>query len=133
MPLLSKEERQTLTPDKKRALRKERRSKRKEERGPFLGIKWEKLEPVAEELILDIAGDVIPGEEKMKEVIDDLAERADDFLEWKGLPFFVSAALEAVDGVIIKAIARGILKGPVQRVYDRMKKEGKLDSADGEE
>ena len=64
---------------------------------------------------------------KMKEVIDDLAERADDFLEWKGLPFFVSAALEAVDGIIIKAIARGILKGPVQKVYDRMKEEGKLD------
>ena len=133
MPLLSKEARQTLTPDEKRALRKERRAKRKEERGPFLGIKWEKMEPVAEELILDIAGDVIPGEEKMKEVIDDLAERADDFLEWKGLPFFVSAALEAIDGVIIKAIARGILKGPVQKVYDRMKEEGKLDSADGEE
>lgn len=133
MPLLSKEERQTLTPDEKRALRKERRAKRKEERGPFLGIKWEKMEPVAEELILDIAGDVIPGETKMKEVIDDLAERADDFLEWKGLPFFVSAALEAIDGVIIKAIARGILKGPVQKVYDRMKEEGKLDSADGEE
>ena len=127
MPLLSKEERQTLTPDEKRALRKERRAKRREERGPFLGIKWEKMEPIAEELILDIASDVIPGEEKMKEVIDDLAERADDFLEWKGLPFFVSAALEAVDGIIIKAIARGILKGPVQRVYDRMKEEGKLD------
>jgi hypothetical protein len=83
-------------------------------------------------LILDIAGDVIPGEDKMKEVIDDLAERADDFLEWKGLPFFVSAALEAVDGVIIQAIARGILKGPVQKVYDRMKEEGKLDEASEE-
>ena len=127
MPLLSKEERQTLTPDEKRALRKERRAKRREERGPFLGIKWEKMEPIAEELILDIASDVIPGEEKMKEVIDDLAERADDFLEWKGLPFFVSAALEAIDGIIIKAIARGILKGPVQRVYDRMKEEGKVE------
>ena len=132
MPLLSKEERQTLTPDEKRALRKERRAVRREERGPFLGIKWEKLEPIAEDLILDIAGDVIPGEDKMKEVIDDLAERADDFLEWKGLPFFVSAALEAVDGVIIQAIARGILKGPVQKVYDRMKEEGKLDEASEE-
>ena len=133
MPLLSKEERQTLTPDEKRKLRKERRAKRKEERGPFLGIKWDKMEPIAEELILDIASDVIPGEEKMKEVIDDLAERADDFLEWKGLPFFVSAALEAVDGIIIKAIARGILKGPVQKVYDRMRAEGKLGGEDVEE
>lgn len=132
MPLLSKEERRTLTPDEKRAIRKERRAKRREERGPFLGIKWEKLEPIAEDLILDIAGDVIPGEEKMQEVIDDLAVRADEFLEWKGLPFFVAAALEAVDGIIIQAIARGILKGPVQKVYDRMKEEGKLETEDGE-
>ena len=42
MSLLSKEERQTLTPDEKRALRKERRAVRREERGPILGIKWEK-------------------------------------------------------------------------------------------
>ena len=86
MALLSKEERKTLTPAEKRALRKERRAERRAERGPFLGIKWEKLEPVAEELILEIAGDVLPGREKMLEVIDELAERADDFLEWKGLP-----------------------------------------------
>ena len=68
MPLLSKEERQTLTPDEKRAIRKERRAVRREERGPILGIKWEKLEPLAEDLILEIAGDLLPGEEKMQEV-----------------------------------------------------------------
>ena len=90
MALLSKEERQTLTPDEKRALRKERRAKRREERGPVLGIKWEKLEPLAEELILEIAGDLLPGEEKMQEVIDELAEKADDFLEWKGLPTVIA-------------------------------------------
>ena len=104
MPLLSKEERQTLTPDEKRALRKERRAVRREERGPILGIKWEKLEPLAETLILEIAGDLLPGEEKMQEVIDELAERADEFLEWKG-----------------------------QKVYEKLKAEGKLDSEDGEE
>ena len=133
MALLTKEERQTLSKDERKALRKERRAKRREERGPFLGIKWEQMEPIAEELILDVAGDVIPGPEKMCEVIDSLAQRADDFLEWKGLPFFVSAALEAIDGVIIKAIARGILKGPVQRVYDRLKEQGRLGTEDGDE
>ena len=66
MALLSKEERQTLTPDEKRALRKERRAVRREERGPILGIRWEKLEPLAEELILEIAGDLLPGEEKYR-------------------------------------------------------------------
>jgi len=127
MPLLSPEERQTLTPDEKRALRKERRAKRREERGPFLGIKWEKLEPLAEELILEIAGDVLPGEVKMLEVIDELAEQADAFLEWRGLPVVVSLALETIDGVFLRAIARGTMRPMVQKVYDKLKNAGKLD------
>lgn len=126
MTLLSKEERQTLTPDEKRALRKERRAVRREERGPILGIKWEKLEPLAEDLILEIAGDVLPGESKMLEVIDELAEKADEFLEWRGLPMVVSVALEAIDGVFLRAIARGTLRPMVQKVYDRLKAEGKI-------
>jgi len=126
MALLSPEERQTLTPDEKRALRKERRAKRREERGPFLGIKWEKLEPLAEELILEIAGDLLPGEEKMEEVIDELAEKADEFLEWRGLPVVVSLALETIDGVFLRAIARGTMRPMVQRVYEKLKNSGKL-------
>lgn len=126
MPLLSKEERQTLTPEEKRALRKERRAVRREERGPFLGIKWEKLEPLAEDLILEIAGDVLPGEEKMQEVIDELSERADEFLTWQGLPTVIALGLEAIDGVIIKAIARGTLRPMVQKVYEKLKAEGQL-------
>jgi hypothetical protein len=126
MPLLSKEERQTLTPDEKRALRKERRAVRREERGPILGIKWEKLEPLAEDLILEIAGDLLPGEEKMQEVIDELAERADEFLNWQGLPAVIAAGLELIDGVIIKAVARGTLRPMVQKVYEKLKAEGKL-------
>jgi hypothetical protein len=126
MPLLSPEERQTLTPDEKRALRKERRAKRREERGPFLGIKWEKLEPLAEELILEIAGDLLPGERKMLEVIDELSEQADEFLEWRGLPVVVSLALETVDGVFLRAIARGTMRPMVQKVYEKLRAEGKL-------
>ena len=126
MPLLSKEERQTLTPDEKRALRKERRAVRREERGPFLGIKWEKLEPLAEDLILEIAGDILPGEAKMQEVIKELADQADSFLTWEGLgPLGIG--LELLDGVIIKAVARGTLRPMVQKVYDKLKEEGKLD------
>lgn len=130
MPLLSKEERQTLTPDEKRALRKERRAERREERGPFLGIKWEKLEPLAEDLILEIAGDMLPGEAKMLEVIDELAEHADEFLQWQGLPAVVSIALETVDGVFLRAIARGTMRPMVQKVYDKLKAEGKLDGGE---
>lgn len=130
MALLSKHERDTLTPDEKRALRKERRAKRREERGPILGIKWEKLEPLAEDLILEIAGDLLPGQEKMQEVIDELAEKADEFLEWKGLPLVVSVALEAIDGVFLRAIARGTLRPMVQKVYERLEAEGKLGGDD---
>lgn len=127
MPLLTKEERKSLTKEERRELRKERRTERRAERGPFLGITWEKLEPLAEELILDIAGDLLPGEEKMEEVIDELAERADEFLNWQGLPMAVTLILETVDGVIISAIARGTLRPMVQKVYERLKEEGKLD------
>ncbi len=130
MALLSKHERDTLTPDEKRALRKERRAQRREERGPVLGIKWEKLEPLAEDLILEIAGDLLPGQAKMQEVIDELAEKADEFLEWKGLPVVVSVALEAIDGVFLRAIARGTLRPMVQKVYERLKAEGKLGGED---
>ncbi len=130
MALLSKHERDTLTPDEKRALRKERRAQRREERGPILGIKWEKLEPLAEDLILEIAGDLLPGEQKMLEVVDELAEKADEFLEWKGLPLVVSVALEAIDGVFLRAIARGTLRPMVQKVYERLKAEGKLGGDD---
>ncbi len=130
MALLSKDERDTLTPDEKRALRKERRAQRREERGPVLGIKWEKLEPLAEDLILEIAGDLLPGQAKMQEVIDELAEKADEFLEWKGLPVVVSVALEAIDGVFLRAIARGTLRPMVQKVYERLKAEGKLGGED---
>lgn len=133
MPLLSKEERQSLTPDQKRELRKERRAKRREERGPFLGIKMDKLEELAEPLILEIAGDILPGEQKMLEVIDDLSEHADEFLTWSGLPTVVSLALEAVDGIFLRAIARGTLRPVVQKVYDRLKAEGKIGGDDAEE
>ena len=129
MPLLTKEERKNLTKDGRRELRKERRAERRADRGPFLGITWEKLEPLAEELILDIAGDLLPGEEKMEEVIDELAERADEFLNWRGLPMAVTLILETVDGVIISAIARGTLRPMVQKVYERLKEEGKLEDS----
>ena len=93
----------------------------------------EKLEELAEPLILEIAGDLLPGEQKMLEVIDDLSEHADEFLTWSGLPTVVSLALEAVDGIFLRAIARGTLRPVVQKVYDRLKAEGKLGGDDAEE
>ena len=125
--LLTKEERKSLGKEERKALRAERRAKRKEERGPFLGIKLEVLEPLAEELILDIAADVIRGEEKMREVLDELAAQADSFLTWHGLPSWLSLPLEVVDGILLQAIARSALEPLVQKVYDRLHAAGKLE------
>ena len=121
--LLTKEERKSLGKEERKALRAERRAKRKEERGPFLGIKLEVLEPLAEDLILEIAADAIPGEDK----IDELADQADSFLKWQGLPSWLSLPLEVVDGILLQAIARSALEPLVQKVYDRLREAGKLE------
>lgn len=125
--LLSKEERQTLSKEERKALRAERRAERREERGPFLGIKLDVLEPLAEELILEVAADALPGWEKMEEVIEEMATKADTFLKWNGLPPWLSLPLEALDGVLLQAIARSTLEPLVQRVYDRLREAGKLE------
>ena len=125
--LLSKEERQTLSKEERKALRAKRRAERREERGPFLGIKLEVLEPLAEDLILEIVADAIPGEEKMGEVLEGLAQEADTFLKWHGLPPWLSLPLEAIDGLLLEAIARSTLEPLVQRVYNKLKEAGKLE------
>jgi hypothetical protein len=124
--LLTKEERQTLSKDERRKLRSERRATRKKDRGPFLGIKLEVLEPLAEELILDLVADALPGEEKMTEVLEELADHADTFLKWHGLPPWLGLPLEALDGVLLQAITRSTLEPMVQKVYNRLQAEGKL-------
>ena len=124
--LLPPDERRSLGKEERKALRAERRAQRKKDRGPFLGIKLEVLEPLAEELILDLVADALPGEEKMTEVLDELASHADTFLKWDGLPPWLSLPLEALDGVLLQAITRSTLEPLVQKVYDRLQAEGKL-------
>jgi len=124
--LLTKEERQSLSKDERKALRVKRRAELKEERGPFLGIKLDVLEPLAEDLILELVSDTIPGKDKMGEVIEALAQEADKFLKWNGLPPWLSLPLEALDGILLQAIARSTLHPLVQRVYDRLEEAGKL-------
>ena len=125
--LLTKEERTSLSKEERKALRAERRAERKAERGPFLGIDLKVLEPLAEDIILEIAADAIPGEDKMQEVLDELALQADSFLKWNGLPTWVSVPLEIIDGLILQAIVRSLLEPLVQKVYDRLKEAGKLE------
>jgi len=126
--LLTKEERKTLAKEERQALRAERREERKEERGPFLGIKLDVLETLAEGLILEVVADALPGWEKMEEVIEEMAVQADTFLKWNGLPPWLSLPFEALDGILLQAIARSTLEPLVQRVYDRLEEAGKLDA-----
>ncbi len=93
-----------------------------------MGIKLDVLEPLAEDLILELVSDTIPGKEKMGEVIEGLAQEADKFLKWNGLPPWLSLPLEAIDGVLLQAVARSTLQPLVQRVYDRLEEAGKLDA-----
>ena len=124
--LLTQEERQTLPKEERKSLRAKRRAERQEERGPFLGIKLDVLEPLAENLILEVAADALPGWEKMEEVIEEMAVQADTFLKWNGLPPWLSLPLEVIDGILLQAIARSALEPLVQKVYDRMREAGKL-------
>lgn len=124
--LLSADERKSLDKDERKALRAERRAKRSKDRGPFLGIKLDVLKDLASDLILDLVSDTIPGEEKLGEVIDDLADQADKFLKWNGLPGWLKIPLEAVDGTILQSVARGTLEPHVQRIYEELKAAGKL-------
>ena len=126
--LLTKEERKTLAKEERQALRAERREERKEQRGPFLGIKLDVLEALAEGLILEFVSEAMPGSEKMEEVIEEMAVQADTFLKWNGLPPWLSLPFEALDGILLQAIARSTLEPLVQRVYDRLEEAGKLDA-----
>ena len=143
MTLLTKNERQSLTRGERVALRQQRRAERKASNPPKFQIDWEKVDELATELILDMAATAMPTEEKMDAVLDELVEQIDDFCKWTGVSTTVggifggsigvligglaAAGLEQIDGIAIRAIADKFIEPQVQRVYDRLKAEGKLD------
>ena len=125
-PLLTKEERKSLSKDERQDLRGVRRDERRAAGGglpPFVEVAIGKVEARAKEMILDLAHDVIPGRDKMGEVLDSLAVEADELLVWT-FAGPVGAVLEAADGVVLTALVRLVLRPLVQRVYDRLESEG---------
>ena len=124
MALLTKQERKALSSEEKRALRKKRRAERPK-KGFRININWDGLLATAEGLILDMVKDEIPGPDKMAEVCASLAEEADDFLKWDSLGI-IGLALEAIDGPIIHALFGALVRPQVQKVYERLKSEGKI-------
>ena len=124
MALLTKAERKNLSKEEKKQLRAKLRAERPK-KGLRININWDGLMKSAEEMILDVAGDLVPGEEKMKDVCRQLAKEADDFLTWRGLGVF-GAFLEMIDGPVISALFALLIQPQVQKVYDRMKAEGRV-------
>jgi len=122
--LLTKQERKALSSEEKRALRKKRRAERPK-KGFRININWDGLLATAEGLILDMVKDEIPGPDKMAEVCASLAEEADDFLKWDSLGI-IGLALEAIDGPIIHALFGALVRPQVQKVYERLKSDGKI-------
>lgn len=124
MALLTKQERRNLDADERRALRAERRAERPK-KGIKININWDGLLEKAQGMMLDLIADDVPGPEKMDEVLQMLADEADDFLTWNNLGV-VGLALEAVDGPIIAAIFGGIVKPQMQKLYDEMVADGRI-------
>ena len=126
MSLLTKAERQAMNREQRRALRKERRAERKAERqadGGWpkgLGLNLGKLRELATPLILDMAGDVVPGPEKMDEVLDELAEQADAFLVWTWAGP-AAPLLELADGPALRALIGLAIRPHIQRLYDDLR------------
>ena len=124
MALLTKQERKALSSEEKRALRKKRRAERPK-KGFRININWDGLLATAEGLILDMVKYEIPGPDKMAEGCASLAEEADDFLKWDSLGI-IGLALEAIDGPIIHALFGALVRPQVQKVYERLKSDGKI-------
>lgn len=140
--LLTKKERRELDRDAKKALRIQRRAARQK---PQI-LDLAKFTPVAEALILELAANALPPEDRLAEVLEELTERVDEFMVWTALGVFIGGAvggpvgvlvgalvangLEAADGLVLRALAHRILEPEVKRIYDRLKADGSIDRAE---
>lgn len=138
MALLTPDERRTLNTSDKRQLRIRRRSARKVERQreiverrkarqarglPKIEIDWTALRASAEEHMVDLAEEMIPGEEKMRIVLERLVESLDKAIDFTGVPW-VGVLLEQADGPILRAIVLGILEPMVQGWWEDLRQTG---------
>lgn len=130
-PLLTKQERQTLTREERRELRQSRRHKRRESR-PDVRLDVPKLLELGEGLILDMVAAQLPPEEKMGEVLDSLAEHADDVLMWTWAGPLLAGPLELLDGAAIRLVIRVAARPHLQKLYDKLRSDGRLEATDAE-
>jgi len=142
MTMLTRKERRELDPAAKKALRVARRAERAKSRGKPQIINLAKLTPLAEALILELAGTELTAEDRIAEVMEELVESADEFMVWGAFGVFVGGALggpigallgalvangvEAADGLVLRVVAHRVLEPEVQRIYDRLKADGSI-------
>ena len=127
--MLTREERKTLDRAGRRELRAKRRAERREiPHGNIAGFNLGEMRRRAAELILDFAGETLPGPAKMSEVLDELVEEADAFLTWHWAGP-MAPVLELADGPIIAGIVRAFIRPHVQDVYEHLHDAGVLDRA----
>ena len=131
MALLTRDERQSLTGPERKSLRKERRKARgarHEGDGVWLDLKL--LRRRARDLLMDYAGERMPGRDRMDEVLDQLVEEADEFLVWTWAGPVAGALLEVGDGPALRAIIRLFVRPHVQDLYDHLHDVGLLTPGD---
>ena len=120
MGLLTREERQTLDRTDRRALRRERRQRRKDARPSGDGVKVNlaRLRRQATVLILDY-GPEARTEQGIDEILDELVDYTDMILIWS----WVGPAgllLEMADGPAIAALVRALVRPHLMRVIKEL-------------
>jgi hypothetical protein len=124
MSLLTKEERQSLNRDDRRALRRRRSRRSKDQRRVSLNIEW--LKDRAVELIKEQVSMRVPGPAKMDLVLEELADLADEYLIWNWAGV-AGPILELVDGPVVRALVHLAIRPHVQAAYDELADLGMLE------
>lgn len=126
MALLTRDERQGLDRPARQALRAKRRGNAKRLNKRIAEFDLGGLRKRAAALILDQVGSNIPGHERMSEVLDELADEADELLSWQWAGP-AGPILELVDGPVIRAVVRAFIAPHVQEVHEHLRDAGMLE------
>lgn len=115
---LSREERRTLKPAEKRALRRERREAAVESEPFRIRIKWAKLEVFIRDLVAEAVREGHIEREDVEDIIDEAADKLDEWMDFDGFGL-AGVALEVGTDILIHTLAAGIVRRIVNDEFDR--------------